>query len=175
MKSKDSGGHWRNLLAECKPEPDCASAGAFHSHVELTCRLRAELVAPKLSSVTTMVAFIRPVRLCPRLRDYSRFKITVSGEPKFASFFLHLSDEQLRKRIDDVLNSLKEHPDNGDLVERALWPDAYRKLALDNLFRIEVGRGQRMTYAIRIVGDDLDVDVIEFFRTHKEYARRFHY
>ncbi len=32
-----------------------------------------------------------------------------------------------------------------------------------------------MTYAIRIVGDDLDVDVIEFFRTHKGYARRFHY
>jgi hypothetical protein len=122
-----------------------------------------------------MVAFIRPVRLCPRLRDYSRFKITVRGEPKFASFFLHMSDEQLRKRIDDVLNSLKKHPDNGDLVERALWPDAYRKLALDNLFRIEVGRGRRMTYTIRIVGDDLDVDVIEFFRTHKEYARRFHY
>jgi hypothetical protein len=41
--------------------------------------------------------------------------------------------------------------------------------------RAGVGRGRRMTYTIRIVGDDLDVDVIEFFRTHKEYARRFHY
>jgi len=50
------------------------------------------------------------------LRDYSRFKITVKGEPKFASFFLNLSDVQLKKRIGDVLDTLKEHPDAGDLV-----------------------------------------------------------
>jgi hypothetical protein len=109
------------------------------------------------------------------LRDYSRFKITVKGESKFASFFLNLSDAQLKKRIGDVLDTLKEHPDAGDLVEHALWPDEYERLALDNLFRIEVGKGQRMTYTIRIEGADLDVDVIEFFRTHKEYEKRFHY
>jgi hypothetical protein len=51
------------------------------------------------------------------------------------------------------------------LVERALWPDEYKRLALDNLFRIEVGRGQRITYTIRIEGGDLDVEVIEFFGT----------
>jgi hypothetical protein len=107
------------------------------------------------------------------LRDYSEFKISVRGEPKFASFFLNLGDRQLKKRIDDVLNALKEHPDSGDLVEHALWPDEYKRLSLDNLFRIEVGRGQRMTYTMRIEGHDLDVDVIEFFRTHKEYEKRF--
>ena len=79
------------------------------------------------------------------MRDYSKFKITVRGEPKFASFFLDLRDGQLKKRIGDVLSALKEHPDSGDLVERALWPDEYKKLALDNLFRIEVGKAQRMT------------------------------
>jgi hypothetical protein len=99
------------------------------------------------------------------LRDYSKFKTTVRGEPKFASFFLNLSDGQLKKRIDNVLNALKEHPYSGDLVERALWPDEYKRLALDNLFRIEVGRGQRITYTIRIEGGDLDVEVIEFFGT----------
>jgi hypothetical protein len=109
------------------------------------------------------------------LRDYSKFKITVKGEPKFASFFLNLSDGQLKRRIDEVLNALKEHPDSGDLVERALWPDAYKKLSLDNLFRTEIGKGQRMTYTIRIEGDNPDVDVIEFFRKHKEYEKRFHY
>ena len=109
------------------------------------------------------------------MRDYSKFKITVRGEPKFASFFLNLSDARLKKRIDDVLDALKERPDSGDLVEHALWPDEYRQLALDNLFRIEVGKGQRMTYTIRIEGVDLDVDIIEFFRTHKEYEKRFHY
>jgi hypothetical protein len=32
-----------------------------------------------------------------------------------------------------------------------------------------------MTYTIWIEGADLDVDVIEFFSTHKEYEKRFHY
>ena len=109
------------------------------------------------------------------MRDYNKFKITVRGEPKFASFFLNLRDGQLKKRIDHVLNALKEHPDSGDLVERALWPDEYGKLALDNLFRMEVGRGQRMAYTIRIEGGNLDVDIIEFFKTHKEYEKRFRY
>ena len=109
------------------------------------------------------------------MRDYSKFKITVKGEPKFAAFFLNLRDAQLKKRIGDVLDTLKEHPDAGDLVERALWPDEYESLTLDNLFRIEVGKGQRMTYTIRIEGVNLDVDVIEFFGTHKEYEKRFHY
>ena len=109
------------------------------------------------------------------MRDYSKFKITVKGEPKFASFFLNLSDAQLKRRIDQVLDALKEHPDSGDLVEHALWPDQYKGMLLDNLFRTEVGKGQRMTYTIRIEGADLEVDVIEFFRTHKEYEKRFHY
>jgi hypothetical protein len=32
-----------------------------------------------------------------------------------------------------------------------------------------------MTYTIRIEGTNPDVDVLEFFRTHKEYEKRFHY
>jgi hypothetical protein len=109
------------------------------------------------------------------MRDYSRFKITVRGEPRFAFFFQNLRDKGLKKRIDDVLNALKERPDTGDLIERSLWPEEYKKLELDNLSRIEVGGGSRMCYTIRIEGSNLDVDIIEFFRTHKEYERRFHY
>jgi hypothetical protein len=52
------------------------------------------------------------------LRDYSRFKITVRGEPRFASFFMNLAEGELKRRIDDVLNTLKEHPDSGYLVKR---------------------------------------------------------
>lgn len=32
-----------------------------------------------------------------------------------------------------------------------------------------------MTYTIRIGRNNQDVDIIEFFRTHKEYDRQFHY
>jgi hypothetical protein len=47
-------------------------------------------------------------------------------------------------------------------------------MELGNLFRMEVGRSQRIAYTLRIEGNSLDVDIIEFFRTHKEYERRFH-
>lgn len=73
------------------------------------------------------------------MRDYSKFKVTVRGEPKFASFFLGPGEEPLKGRIGAVLDALKAHPDSGDLVERGLWPVEYKKLAFDNLFRIEVG------------------------------------
>lgn len=109
------------------------------------------------------------------MRDYSRFKIDVRGEPRFASFFQNLRDKELKRRLDDVLNVLKEHPDAGDLVEKSLWPEKYKEMELENLFRIEVGRSQRIAYTVRIEGNSLDVEVIEFFRTHKDYERRFHY
>lgn len=109
------------------------------------------------------------------MRDYAGFKITVKGEPKFASFFLTLRDTELKKRIDDVLGTLKEHPDSGNLVESALWPDEYKKLGINNLFRVEVGKARRLTYTITVEGNQLDVNIIEFFGTHKEYEKRFHY
>ena len=110
-----------------------------------------------------------------RLRDYPQFRITVRGEPRFASFFQNLQDKELKKKLDGVLDVLKEHPDAGDLVAGALWPEEYREMGLGNLFRIEVGKSQRLAYTLRIEGSNLDVDVIEFFRSHKDYERRFHY
>jgi putative component of toxin-antitoxin plasmid stabilization module len=61
------------------------------------------------------------------LRDYSKFKITVRGEPTFASFFQSLRDEELKERIDGVLSTLKEHPDAGDLVEGRCGPTSTRR------------------------------------------------
>ena len=107
--------------------------------------------------------------------DYRRFKVTVSGRPDFAAFLLNLRDEELKRRIDKTLDTLKEQPDAGDLIQHALWPQEYKKLELDNLFRIEVGRSQRLTYSLQIDGDRVEVFVIDFFVTHKEYERRFHY
>jgi len=109
------------------------------------------------------------------LTDYRKFRVSVNGHPEFAEWLSGLRDKELKRRIDDTLNTLKERPDAGDLVQRALWPPHYRTLQLDNLFRIEVGRSQRMTYSIRIEGESVTVLVIEFFASHKEYERRFGY
>lgn len=97
------------------------------------------------------------------------------GEERFVAFLRTLKDRELKKAIDQVLDALKEHPDAGDLVTRPLWPHEYDRLSLDNLFRIEVGKGRRITYTLRIEGTNLDVNIIEFFKTHKEYERRFRF
>jgi hypothetical protein len=86
-----------------------------------------------------------------------------------------LRDKERKRRIDDTLDTLKERPDAGDPGTACALADRLQDAQLDNLFRIEVGRSQRMTYSIRIGGEDATVLVIEFFASHKEYERRFGY
>ena len=107
--------------------------------------------------------------------DYRKFKVSVNGRAEFAAFLSSLRDQEMKQRIDETLDLLKERPDAGDLVKHELWPEEYRRLGLDNLFRIGVGKSQRMTYSMKIEGERVTVLVIEFFASHKEYDRRFHY
>lgn len=74
-----------------------------------------------------------------------------------------------------MIDKLKEAPDSGEPIQRNVWPRDYRDLDLDNLFRYEVDGSRRATYTIRRRGSNIDVQIIEFFATHKEYERRFHY
>ena len=49
-------------------------------------------------------------------------------------------------------------------------------MGLRCLFRYEIDDSMRATYTIRSAGPlDLEVAVIEFFPTHKDYERRFRY
>lgn len=109
--------------------------------------------------------------------DYSKYAIDVTGEPKFARFLASLStDDHVRKKLDKMLDTLKINPDAGEQVQRNLWPDDYKKAGFRNVFRYEVDDSMRATYTIRRSGDlHLEVAVIEFFRTHKEYERKFNY
>jgi hypothetical protein len=80
-----------------------------------------------------------------------------------------------RKKVQGMLETLKERVDAGDYIPRSLWPKhpAYEDVA--NLFRYEVDRAMRASYTIRRDGEKYTVRVIEIFPDHKSYERRFHY
>lgn len=108
--------------------------------------------------------------------DYSRFKTSVSGSQTFAGYFQTLPNgSELRNKLQNMIDTLKARPDAGEYVQRKLWPHDYKDLELENLFRYEVDDARRATYTIRRKGAKIQVLIIEFFPTHKEYERRFHY
>lgn len=109
--------------------------------------------------------------------DYRKFSISVSGAPSFSNFFTSLPEnDKIRKKLDKMLDDLKVRPDVGEQIHRNLWPEEYKKGGFRNLFRYEVDDAMRAIYTISLAGDlRIEVAVIEFFRTHKEYERRFNY
>ena len=109
--------------------------------------------------------------------DYSKYLIDVTGRPSFVRFFSSLSpNDEVRKKLDKMLDALKLNPSAGDQVQRNLWPADYERAGFRNIFRYEVDDSMRATYTIKPVSKlHLEVAVIEFFRTHKEYERKFHY
>lgn len=110
-------------------------------------------------------------------KDYSKYTISVTGDPNFSSFFQSLpSNNEIRKKLDRMLERLKVQPDEGDQIKKSLWPEDYKAMGLRCLFRYEIDDSMRATYTIRSAGPlDLEVAVIEFFPTHKDYERRFRY
>jgi hypothetical protein len=82
---------------------------------------------------------------------------------------------ETRKKVEGMLDTLKERPDAGDYVPRSLWPrdPAYGDIV--NLFRYEIDRSMRASYTIGRAGEKYAVRVIEIFPDHKSYERRFHY
>jgi len=86
-----------------------------------------------------------------------------------------LPEGEIRKKVQGMLETLKERVDAGDYIPRSLWPrhPAYQDIV--NLFRYEIDRAMRASYTVRRDGDRYTVRVIEIFPDHKSYERRFHY
>ncbi len=82
---------------------------------------------------------------------------------------------ETRKKVDGMLDMLKERPDAGDHIPRSLWPRHSAYADLTNLFRYEIDRALRASYTIGRDGDKHIVRVIEIFPDHKSYERRFRY
>ena len=81
----------------------------------------------------------------------------------------------MRKKVDSMLDNLKERPDAGDHIRRNLWPRTGAYAGVNNLWRYDIDRVKRATYTLIRKGDRLTVLVIEVFADHKIYERRFGY
>ena len=75
-----------------------------------------------------------------------------------------------------MLDTLKLDPTAGDQIKRNQWPKEYKRQGFDNVFRYEIDDSMRATYTIRRLDNERrEVRNIDFFRTHKDYEKKFHY
>ena len=86
-----------------------------------------------------------------------------------------LPEGETRKKVEGMLDTLKERVDVGNYVPRSLWPNNPAYHDIRNLFRYEIDRAMRATYTLKREGERYTVRVIEIFPDHKSYERRFHY
>ncbi len=104
-----------------------------------------------------------------------KFGLVVSVE--FRAVYRMMKDEQMKKSIDSLADALEQRPlDAGAFVPKDRWPDEYRTMGLSNVYKADLARGARITYTVTLsqAGSGL-VRVIEFFPTHKNYAKKFGY
>jgi hypothetical protein len=86
-------------------------------------------------------------------------------------------DDFLRRKIDGVIERLKENPSFGQPIAKRLIPSEYLKRGIKNAFWVELskGRGWRLIYSL--AGNEIDIIaiILEWFTRHKDYERRFGY
>ena len=84
-------------------------------------------------------------------------------------------DVKRHKDILKAIEKLKSDKDSGIKIPRRLWPKFYvEKYLLDNLWKLDLSEGWRLTYTIKCYEEQITCMILEWM-THKEYERRFGY
>ena len=93
--------------------------------------------------------------------------------------YLALSEENpLKKRIDWVIERLKQNPVFGQPIAKRLIPKEYLREGVDNAFWVELskGKGWRLIYSLTSKDEvEIVAIILEWFTRHKDYERRFGY
>jgi len=93
--------------------------------------------------------------------------------------YLNLHEEdRLKKRINWVIERLKEDPAFGQPIAKRLIPLEYKRIGIDNAYWVELskGRGWRLIYTLTAESEIKIIAIIlEWFTRHKDYGRRFGY
>ncbi len=98
---------------------------------------------------------------------------------KLEKEYLCLSEnDNLKRKIDEVINKLKERPFFGQPISKRLIPKEYKKEGVSNAFWVELNKreGWRLIYALTSEDEtEIIAIILEWFIRHKEYERRFGY
>ncbi|MHB8545922.1 MAG: hypothetical protein ACYDAJ_04075 [Nitrosotalea sp.] len=100
----------------------------------------------------------------------------VVGTPDFAKFFNALLDtDQFKKDIRDAKKNLLLDLRMGSKIPHDRWPNDYKNLRITNLWVYGLNAEARLVYTIMSDASGFIGLMIEAFRTHKEYEKRFGY
>ncbi len=100
----------------------------------------------------------------------------VVGTIDFGNFFNPLSDnDQMKKDIRDAKKNLMQDLRMGSKIPHDRWSEDYTKLGITNLWVYKLNNESRLIYTILSDTDGFTGLMIEAFRTHKEYEKRFNY
>jgi len=98
---------------------------------------------------------------------------------KLEKEYLELSeDDRLKKRINWIIERIKENPAFGRPISKKLIPREYRNQNVDNAYWIKLseGRGWRLIYTLTAENEvEIVAIILEWFTRHKDYDRRFGY
>ena len=96
-----------------------------------------------------------------------RFKpsdVEVRMDPEAFNWFSNLPHGETRRKIESMLDTLKERADAGNHIPRHLWPKNPSYLQINNLFRYEIDRNMRASYSIRRDESRIIVRIMRSFR-----------
>ena len=109
---------------------------------------------------------------------FKKVKVKFLSE-KLEQEYLELSeDDKLKKRINFVIDRLKEKPHFGQPIAKRLIPKEYKKQGVKSAYWVELskGRGWRLIYSLTSENEiEIIAIILEWFDSHKEYERRFKY
>ena len=86
--------------------------------------------------------------------------------------------DSLKKRIDFVIERIKQDPVFGRPISKKLIPKEYKKRGVTNAFWVELskGKGWRLIYSLKSFEEiEIVAIILEWFIRHKDYEKRFGY
>ena len=87
-----------------------------------------------------------------------------------------LDDDRLKKKINWVIERIKENPNFGQPIAKRLIPKEYKNERINNAFWIALSDESRLIYTIISEDkDEITATIVEWFVRHKDYERKFSY
>ncbi len=100
-------------------------------------------------------------------------EVEVKGSQDFMNNYDNL-DPVDRRKIDEVMDYMKQDVNKGEKIERRLFPRRYSKdYGINNLFRYKVG-SSRLLYTIIVINQKKTYVLLDFLN-HREYDNLFGY
>lgn len=111
-------------------------------------------------------------------RKDTEIKVIFENEKLKEAYEKLTETDPLKKKIESVIERIKEKPIYGQPIAKRLIPNKYKKKGVDNAFWVELskGKGWRLIYSLKSFSEiEIVAIILEWFTRHKDYGRRFGY